>query len=109
MPLKTLNTLLRVVIEQGYPIEHALQHIGLDFDPLTAAPETLPAQIPTESYSKLYRLLMKILQDEAFCPFDYFCSSIRKCKVAVAHSYHLIDADERRSKLFCYWWFAEHC
>ncbi len=66
MPLKTLNTLLRVVIEQGYPIEHALQHIGLDFDPLTAAPETLPAQIPTESYSKLYRLLMKILQDEAF-------------------------------------------
>jgi len=66
MPLKTLNTLLRVVIDHGYPLEHALQHIGLDFNPLDHPPGALPSQIPTEHYSKLYGLLMQILQDEAF-------------------------------------------
>lgn len=66
MPLKTLNSLLRVVIDQGYPLEQALQHIGLDLNPLDQPPEALPSHIPTEHYSKLYGLLMQILQDEAF-------------------------------------------
>lgn len=65
MPLKTLNTLLRVVIDQGYPLESALTQIGLDYNPLEqGSAET--TQIATSSYSKLYRLLMEILQDEAF-------------------------------------------
>ena len=65
MPLKTLNTLLRVVIDQGYPLERALQQIGLDFNPLADQnPET--TEITTASYSKLYGLLMELLQDEAF-------------------------------------------
>ncbi|MEP4148145.1 MAG: AraC family transcriptional regulator ligand-binding domain-containing protein [Halioglobus sp.] len=65
MPLKTLNTLLRVVVEQGYPLERALQQIGLDFNPLEDPnPET--TEIATACYSKLYGLLMKLLQDEAF-------------------------------------------
>jgi AraC-like DNA-binding protein len=65
MPLKTLNTLLRVVIEQGYPLEQALEQIGLDFNPLL--PENQQRQeVPTSCYSKLYRLLMELLQDEAF-------------------------------------------
>lgn len=65
MPLKTLNTLLRVVIEQGYPVERALSQIGLDFNPLEES-NPLPEKIPTACYSKLYRLLMELLQDEAF-------------------------------------------
>ncbi|WP_165787068.1 AraC family transcriptional regulator [Pseudohalioglobus lutimaris] len=65
MPLKTLNTLLRVVVEQGYPLESALTQIGLDYNPLQhASVET--TQVATSCYSKLYSLLMEILQDEAF-------------------------------------------
>ena len=65
MPLKTLNTLLRVVIDQGYPIERALQQAGLDFNPLEA-PNPDSTEIATAIYSKLYGLLMELLQDEAF-------------------------------------------
>lgn len=65
MPLKTLNTLLRVVIDQGYPVERALQHAGLDFNPLEA-PNPESTEIATAAYSKLYSLLMELLQDEAF-------------------------------------------
>ena len=65
MPLKTLNTLLRVVLEQGYALEEVLGRIGLDFNPLL--PENQQrAQVPTRCYSELYRLLMELLQDEAF-------------------------------------------
>lgn len=65
MPLKSLNTLLRVLLDHGYPLERALQHAELDFNPLQAAnPET--TEIATASYSKLYGLLMELLQDEAF-------------------------------------------
>jgi AraC-like DNA-binding protein len=66
MPLKTLVTLLRVVEQQGYPVESALEHIGLEFNPLTEDASRLPRQVPTECYSRLYALLMEILQDEAF-------------------------------------------
>ncbi|WP_240732899.1 AraC family transcriptional regulator [Halioglobus maricola] len=66
MPLKTLTTLLRVVREQGYPVEQALLHIGLEFNPLEDDPASLPTQIPTDCYSRLYGLLMELLQDEAF-------------------------------------------
>ena len=65
MPLKTLNTLLRVVVDQGYPLERALKQIGLDFNPLENSGRP-PGEIPTATYSKLYRLLMELLQDEAF-------------------------------------------
>ena len=65
MPLKTLNTLLRVVVEQGYPLDKALQEIGLDFNPLEQDDQP-GAEISTSCYSKLYRLLMEILEDEAF-------------------------------------------
>lgn len=65
MPLKTVNTLLRVVIDQGYPLESALRQIGLDFNPLEH-PGAQRETVPTSCYSRLYRLLMQILQDEAF-------------------------------------------
>jgi AraC-like DNA-binding protein len=66
MPLKTLNTLLRVVVDQGYPLDRALQQIGLEFNPLESSRNDAPGEIPTATYSKLYRLLMELLQDEAF-------------------------------------------
>jgi AraC-like DNA-binding protein len=65
MPLKTVNSLLRVVMDHGYPLEQALEQIGLDYNPLDDSPDR-PDTVPTSSYSKLYRLLMELLQDEAF-------------------------------------------
>jgi AraC-like DNA-binding protein len=65
MPLKALNTLLRVVVEQGYPVEQVLEQIGLDFNPLLTE-NRQRTEVPTRCYSKLYRLLMELLQDEAF-------------------------------------------
>lgn len=65
MPLKNLNTLLRVVIDQGFPLERALQQIDLDFNPLED-PNPDTTEIATACYSKLYGLLMELLQDEAF-------------------------------------------
>lgn len=102
MPLKTLNTLLRVVVEQGYPVERALAQIGLDFNPLERSGE-LPGEIPTATYSKLYRLLMELLQDEAFglgqeyhappgtfrmmCLFVIHCATLEQALVR-AHEFH---------------------
>ncbi|MEH6582878.1 MAG: AraC family transcriptional regulator [Halioglobus sp.] len=65
MPTKTLVTLLRVVIDQGYPLERALDQIDLDFNPLLEENQHR-TRIPSTSYSKLYQLLMGLLQDEAF-------------------------------------------
>lgn len=65
MPTKTLVTLLRVVIDHGFSLERALELIGLDFNPLSDH-DNLPAEVSTTSYSKLYQLLMELLQDEAF-------------------------------------------
>lgn len=66
MPLKTLVSLLRVVEQQGYPVSAALEHIGLDVNPLTDDASRLPRQVPADCYSKLYALVMELLQDEAF-------------------------------------------
>ena len=63
LPLKTLTTLLRVIVDQGYPVERALNHI--DFNPLLGDRHHRQ-EIPSASYSKLYRLLMALLQDEAY-------------------------------------------
>jgi AraC-like DNA-binding protein len=65
MPLKTVSSLLRVVVDQGYPLQQALDLIGLDFNPLVDTTDH-PATVPTANYSRLYRLLMSLLQDEAF-------------------------------------------
>ncbi|MFT4822627.1 MAG: AraC-like DNA-binding protein [Halioglobus sp.] len=65
MPTKNLASLLRVVVDQGFEVERALEHIELDFNPLLDASNS-PETIPTDCYSKLYQLLMELLQDEAF-------------------------------------------
>ena len=65
MPIKPLATLLRVLRDQGYPVETALRHIDLDFNPL-AQSEPCPDRVATASYSKLYALVMQLHQDEAF-------------------------------------------
>ncbi|MFK8048911.1 MAG: AraC family transcriptional regulator ligand-binding domain-containing protein [Halioglobus sp.] len=65
MPTKNLVSLLRVVVDQGYEVERALEHIELDFNPLLDSSKS-PDRVPTSCYSKLYQLLMELQQDEAF-------------------------------------------
>lgn len=65
MPTKNLVSLLRVVVDQGYEVDRALEHIELDFNPLLDSSKS-PETVPTSCYSKLYQLLMELLQDEAF-------------------------------------------
>ena len=106
MPLKPLNTLLRVVIEHGYPLERALKQIGLDFNPLEVEnPDT--TAIATTSYSKLYGLLMELLQDEAFglgqeyrappgtfrmmCLFVIHCQNLERALVRAWEFYDYCD------------------
>ena len=69
MPLKTLNTLLRVVVEHGYPLERALQEIGLDYNPLQH-PQPGSTQVSTGAYSQLYRLLMQIEHNPELIAFQ---------------------------------------
>ncbi len=106
MPLKTLNTLLRVVIDQGYPLERALHQIGLDFNPLEH-PDHQGGEISTACYSKLYRLLMELLQDEAFglgqefhappgtfrmmCLFIIHCPTLEQALVRAWEFYDYLD------------------
>lgn len=106
MPLKTLNTLLRVVVEQGYPLESALLQIGLDYNPLEQS-NTETVEVAASCYSKLYGLLMEILQDEAFglgqeyyappgtfrmmCLFVIHCQTLEQALVRAREFYDYCD------------------
>jgi len=105
MPVKPLATLLRVVRDQGYPVERALEHIGLDTNPLDPA-KPAPAQVPTASYSKLYGLLMQILQDEAFGLGEAYRAppgTFRMMCLFIIHSTSLEHALRRA------WEFYDYC
>ncbi|WP_372758214.1 AraC family transcriptional regulator ligand-binding domain-containing protein [Litorivivens sp.] len=65
MPMKAFRSLLRVVANHGYSVDEVLETIGLQYNPLLPEYQHL-TDIPTRLYSKLYRQLMIMLQDEAF-------------------------------------------
>lgn len=104
MPTKTVKSLLRVVAEQGYPVERALQIMGLNFNPLDDTIQH-PEAIASTSYSKLYRLLMEILQDEAFGLGQEFRSppgTFRMLCLFVIHCPNLEQALLRAREFFNY-------
>lgn len=63
VPTRALHALLRVASAQGYDQQRVLSAAGIDFDPWS---REAPATVPTLFYSRLYRHLMWLLQDEAF-------------------------------------------
>ncbi len=65
MPMKAFRSLLRVVASHGYDVDEVLKVIGLPYNPLLPEYAHL-TEVPTRLYSKLYRQLMIMLQDEAF-------------------------------------------
>jgi len=64
MPIKLVNSLLRVVVAQGYDVNEVLASVGLAFNPL--AEHNVVEEIPTIIYSRLYKHVMGLLQDESF-------------------------------------------
>ena len=102
MPIKPLATLLKVLLRQGYDLEATLAAIGLDFDPLEATRQT---RVSTESYSKLYALLMESEQDEAFGLGEHYRSppgSFRMMCLQVIHTRTLEQALRRAAAFFDY-------
>ncbi|MBB3046499.1 AraC-like DNA-binding protein [Litorivivens lipolytica] len=66
MPVKAFRSLLRVVANHGYQVTDVLSDLGLeDYNLLNASPVDID-NVPTRVYSRLYRHLMILLQDEAF-------------------------------------------
>ncbi|WP_299727657.1 AraC family transcriptional regulator [uncultured Endozoicomonas sp.] len=65
MPAKYARLILRVAQEQGYDVHELIEDAGLSFNPLELAPDE-SFEIPTLTFSKLFRRISDILQDEAF-------------------------------------------
>lgn len=63
VPTRALRSLLRVASAQGYNLKDIQTATGIDFDPYAS---DAPLQVPTLIYSRLYKHLMRLLQDEAF-------------------------------------------
>lgn len=104
MPIKAICTLLKVAIAQGYDIEHLLRECGLDFNPLEVSEHT---QVETLTYSKLYKRIMQLLQDESFgfgsaqksppgtfrmmCLFIIHCKNLAQALTRSAEFFDYID------------------
>ncbi len=59
-----MRRLLSVVKEQGHSVDQAIQIAGLDFNPLQSDIDEL--WVDAQAYSRLYRHIMLLMQDEAF-------------------------------------------
>ncbi len=104
MPLKTLNTLLRVVLDMGHSVDWVLQQIDLDFNPLDENNQNLTV-IPTASYSKLYQLLMELRQDEALGLGGAYRAppgTFRMMALFIIHARNLGDALRRAAEFYDY-------
>ncbi len=106
MPVKAVCSLLRVVSQHGHDVDEVLQTIGLDFNPLLPANQHID-RVPTKIYSRLYRQLMVLLQDEAFgmmvpersppgtfrmmCLFIIHCKTLRQALLRTSEFFDYCD------------------
>lgn len=107
MPIKAFRSLLKVVSSHGYEVDKVLETIGLDYNPLLPAFQHITS-VPTKAYSRLYRQLMILLQDEAFgmmmpdrsppgtfrmmCLFIIHCRNLRQALVRSAEFFDYCDS-----------------
>lgn len=116
VPSRVLRTLLRVASAQGYDQAQVRAAAGIDFDPWAS---DAPTAVPTLLYTRLYRHLMLLLQDEAFglniphrqppgtfrmmSRFIIHCSSLGEALVRLAEffdfcdSFHSVPPERRRA------------
>lgn len=65
LPAKAIRRLLSVIEEQGHSVEQAIQVAGLDFNPLQTD-SSEQQWVDAQAYSRLYRHIMLLMQDEAY-------------------------------------------
>jgi len=106
MPIKVVKSLLRVVATQGADVDAVLASCGLQFNPMLEMPGQ-PQYVSALVYSKLYRQVMAILQDESFglssltkappgtfrmmCLFIIHCRSLRQAMLRSAAFFDYVD------------------
>lgn len=106
MPIKVVRSLLRVVAAQGADVDAVLASCGLGFNPLHETADQ-PQYVSALAYSKLYRQVMAILQDESFglstltkappgtfrmmCLFIIHCKSLRQALLRAAAFFDYVD------------------
>jgi len=106
MPIKVVKSLLRVVATQGADVDAVLASCGLTFNPMLETPGQ-PQYVSALTYSKLYRQVMAILQDESFglssqtkappgtfrmmCLFIIHCKNLRQAMLRSAAFFDYVD------------------
>lgn len=107
MPLNAVKTLLKIALAQGYSTETLIEHCGLNFNPLEENHnQTMVCDtVPTLIYSKLYKKVMEILQDESFGLNAYSKSppgTFRMMCLFIIHAKNLAQALSRSAEFFDY-------
>ncbi len=104
MPMKAFRSLLRVVANHGYDVEEVLETTGLQYNPMLPAYQHV-TEVPTRIYSRLYRQLMIMLQDEAFgmmTPERAPPGTFRMMCLFIVHCKTLKQAIERNAEFLDY-------
>lgn len=66
VPVKFLNTLLRMAGDRGYDFSAVLVGAGVEFNPLDEADPEYRSEISAMQYSRVYQKVLSLLQDETF-------------------------------------------
>ncbi len=102
MPIKVVKTLLKVVVAQGHDVNEVIRTVGLEHNPLDN--DSNDSQVvPTLTYSKLYKHVMSLLQDESFglSSFSkYPPGTFRMMCRFIIHCQNLNDAILRAAEFF---------
>ena len=104
MPMKAFRSLLRVVANHGYNVDEVLDTIGLQYNPMLSSYQHI-TEVPTRIYSRLYRQLMIMLQDEAFgmmTPERAPPGTFRMMCLFILHCKTLRQAIERNAEFLDY-------
>lgn len=101
--VRAVRSLLSVAVAQGHELEGLLEAAGFAYNPLVDGPEHVSMKL----YSRLYRLVMSALQDEAFglnarhrsppgtfrmlCRYVIHCSTLRDALIRMAEFFDFCD------------------
>ncbi|ROS05244.1 AraC-like DNA-binding protein [Sinobacterium caligoides] len=103
VPTKYASSLLKLLIEKGYPTDAILQEAGINFDPSDQSSQGYVDEVSALDYSKLYQLILSLLQDESFgirLGRGFTPGAFRMMCYAIIHSENLGKALRRASDFF---------
>jgi AraC-like DNA-binding protein len=103
VPTKYARSLLKLITEKGYPTEGILLEAGVPFDPSDEQSVDYQDEMSALQYSKLYQLILSLLQDESFgirLGRGFTPGAFRMMCYAIIHSENLGKALRRASDFF---------